>query len=276
MRFFFFFLQWRGSLRPRLQPPQWNIKPQTSRQEAFYYTCKFWGSCLIWFYYTDHVRRFQGTHVPENVAACFSVSGVYFICPLTGETLKKSERETHVKEAILMVGLSTRSSPSPSHRVLVRLVISETVSFCRNSQKIQWRLLLWWFTLLPKTERKWRVPSISSASERFLMDVCFFSYFVKSLHFIIHFSICHRRYIDNICKNPTEEKYRKIKVSNKVFQVSRRQKQTITNMSYIQSIICHFCLHQEKVSVIEGSREFLQAVGFESTMLPVDGQGKPI
>lgn len=27
------------------------------------------------------------------------------------------------------------------------------------------------------------------------------------------------RYVDNICKNPTEEKYRKIKLSNKVFQV---------------------------------------------------------
>lgn len=27
------------------------------------------------------------------------------------------------------------------------------------------------------------------------------------------------RYVDNICKNPTEEKYRKIKVGNKVFQV---------------------------------------------------------
>lgn len=36
-------------------------------------------------------------------ATCLSVSGVYFTCPLTGATLTKSEREAHVKEAILMV-----------------------------------------------------------------------------------------------------------------------------------------------------------------------------
>ncbi|XP_028821265.1 UBX domain-containing protein 6-like [Denticeps clupeoides] len=54
------------------------------------------------------------------------------------------------------------------------------------------------------------------------------------------------RYTENICKNPTEEKYRKIKVSNKVFQ--------------------------EKMSCVEGSREFLQSLGFQSTMLSVDGQ----
>lgn len=54
------------------------------------------------------------------------------------------------------------------------------------------------------------------------------------------------KYIENICKNPAEEKYRKIKLSNKVFQ--------------------------EKVNCMEGSREFLQAVGFISAMLPVDGK----
>ncbi|XP_052313195.1 UBX domain-containing protein 6-like isoform X4 [Oncorhynchus keta] len=54
------------------------------------------------------------------------------------------------------------------------------------------------------------------------------------------------KYIENICKNPTEEKYRKIKLSNKVFQ--------------------------EKVKTVEGSREFLQAVGFQSIMLDVEGQ----
>lgn len=54
------------------------------------------------------------------------------------------------------------------------------------------------------------------------------------------------KYVDNICKNPTEEKYRKIKLSNKVFQ--------------------------EKVRPVEGTREFLQALGFTSVMLPVEGQ----
>ncbi|XP_047442750.1 UBX domain-containing protein 6 [Mugil cephalus] len=54
------------------------------------------------------------------------------------------------------------------------------------------------------------------------------------------------KYIENICKAPKEEKYRKIKLSNKVFQ--------------------------EKVRPVEGSREFLQALGFISVMLPIEGQ----
>lgn len=36
-------------------------------------------------------------------ATHLSVPGVYFTCPLTGATLTRSEREAHVKEAILMV-----------------------------------------------------------------------------------------------------------------------------------------------------------------------------
>ncbi|XP_056133063.1 UBX domain-containing protein 6 [Lampris incognitus] len=54
------------------------------------------------------------------------------------------------------------------------------------------------------------------------------------------------KYVENICKNPTEEKYRKIKLSNKVFQ--------------------------EKMRCVEGSREFLQALGFVSIVFPVEGQ----
>ncbi|XP_071372916.1 UBX domain-containing protein 6 isoform X2 [Centroberyx affinis] len=54
------------------------------------------------------------------------------------------------------------------------------------------------------------------------------------------------KYVENICKNPTEEKYRKIKLSNKVFQ--------------------------EKVRSVEGTREFLEALGFQSNMFPVEGQ----
>lgn len=41
----------------------------------------------------------------EKDLSCLSVSGVYFTCPLTGATLTKSEREVHIKEAILMVRL---------------------------------------------------------------------------------------------------------------------------------------------------------------------------
>ncbi|XP_078360364.1 UBX domain-containing protein 6-like isoform X2 [Oculina patagonica] len=52
------------------------------------------------------------------------------------------------------------------------------------------------------------------------------------------------RYLDNICKNPDEEKYQKIKQSNKIFQ--------------------------ERVAPIKGASEFLLACGFEDKVLPVE------
>lgn len=52
---------------------------------------------------------FQGSKVPVKDAGCFSVSGVYFICPLTGKRLKKTEREARVKEAILLVGFNYKN-----------------------------------------------------------------------------------------------------------------------------------------------------------------------
>ncbi|XP_051978338.1 UBX domain-containing protein 6-like [Xyrauchen texanus] len=130
----------------------------------------------------------KGTSVPQKDPSCFSVSGVYFICPLTGKTLTKSERESHIKEAILM-----RFSEDAMEASIMMVH-----TFNKEREKV-----------------------------KAAMDI-----------------IC--KYIDNICKNPTEEKYRKLKVSNKVFQ--------------------------EKVSGIDGTREYLQALGFESTMLPVDGE----
>ncbi|XP_062925772.1 UBX domain-containing protein 6-like [Mobula hypostoma] len=54
------------------------------------------------------------------------------------------------------------------------------------------------------------------------------------------------KYIDNICNNPSEEKYRKIKLQNKVFQ--------------------------ERISELEGTHEFLQPIGFERKMLQVPRQ----
>ncbi|XP_055514237.1 UBX domain-containing protein 6 [Leucoraja erinacea] len=54
------------------------------------------------------------------------------------------------------------------------------------------------------------------------------------------------RYIDNICNNPNEEKYRKIKLQNKVFQ--------------------------ERISELEGTHEFLQSIGFEKKKIHVAGQ----
>ncbi|KAL2089648.1 hypothetical protein ACEWY4_014336 [Coilia grayii] len=117
-----------------------------------------------------------------------SVSGIYFTCPLTGAVLTKSEREPHIKEAILM-----RFSEDP---VVASIMMVHT--FNKDQDK------------------------------------------VKGAVEIIN------KYIDNICKNPTEEKYRKIKLTNKIFQ--------------------------ERVSCVEGCQEFLQALGFERTELPIDGQ----
>lgn len=48
--------------------------------------------------------------MPVKDPGTLSVSGVFFTCPLTGATLTKSEREVHIKEAILMVRLTWTSS----------------------------------------------------------------------------------------------------------------------------------------------------------------------
>ncbi|XP_014891592.1 UBX domain-containing protein 6 isoform X1 [Poecilia latipinna] len=134
----------------------------------------------------DNAVTAEGSKVKDP--ACLSVSGVYFTCPLTGATLTKSEREVHIKEAILM-----RFEEDD-----IEASVMMVHTFNKDREKV-----------------KAAVDIIS-------------------------------KYVDNICKNPSEEKYRKIKVSNKVFQ--------------------------EKVRPVEGSREFLQALGFISVMLPVEGQ----
>ncbi|XP_010226658.1 PREDICTED: UBX domain-containing protein 6 [Tinamus guttatus] len=54
------------------------------------------------------------------------------------------------------------------------------------------------------------------------------------------------RYLDNIYLHPEEEKYRKIKLQNKVFQ--------------------------ERISCLEGTHKFFQAVGFETKTLPIPEQ----
>lgn len=136
----------------------------------------------------DKSAPVEGAELLAKGATCLSVSGVYFTCPLTGATLTKSEREAHVKEAILM----------RFEEDAVEASVMMIYTFNKDREKV-----------------KAAVDIIS-------------------------------KYVDNICKNPTEEKYKKIKVGNKVFQ--------------------------EKVRCVEGSREFLQSLGFTSLMLPVEGQ----
>lgn len=53
-----------------------------------------------------------------------------------------------------------------------------------------------------------------------------------------------QKYLDNIIRNPEDEKYRRIKLSNRVFQ--------------------------EKVAPLEGTTEFLEAAGFVKQKLPVN------
>ncbi|XP_074060100.1 UBX domain-containing protein 6 isoform X2 [Macrotis lagotis] len=54
------------------------------------------------------------------------------------------------------------------------------------------------------------------------------------------------KYLDNIHLHPEEEKYRKIKLQNKVFQ--------------------------ERINCLEGANEFFEAIGFEKIILPVPEQ----
>nr|XP_033813108.1 UBX domain-containing protein 6 isoform X2 [Geotrypetes seraphini] len=54
------------------------------------------------------------------------------------------------------------------------------------------------------------------------------------------------KYLENICNHPDDVKYQKIKLSNRIFQ--------------------------ERVSCLEGAKEFLQAIGFEEKTLPLSEQ----
>ncbi|XP_042198724.1 UBX domain-containing protein 6 [Callorhinchus milii] len=117
-----------------------------------------------------------------------SVNGVYFICPLTAISVHKTEREAHIKEALL-----TRLVDDPIGSSIMMIH-----TFNKDKEKVK---------IACETLAK---------------------------------------YIDNICNNPTEEKYRKIKLQNKVFQ--------------------------ERISELEGTHEFLQSIGFERKTFQLPGQ----
>ncbi|NXI42224.1 UBXN6 protein, partial [Galbula dea] len=131
------------------------------------------------------------TSLDTEGAAAPSVSGVYFICPLTGAVVRKAEKEKHLREAI-----QSYFSVDP-----VAASIMEIHTFNKDREKV-------------------RVGVETMA-----------------------------KYLDNIYLHPEEEKYRKIKLQNKVFQ--------------------------ERISCLEGIHKFLQAIGFEPKTLPVPGQETP-
>uniref|UniRef100_A0A8C9FCS5 UBX domain-containing protein 6 n=1 Tax=Pavo cristatus TaxID=9049 RepID=A0A8C9FCS5_PAVCR len=125
---------------------------------------------------------------PEEAASEPSVSGVYFICPLTSAVIRKDEKEKHIREAI-----QSYFSVDP-----VAASIMEIHTFNKDREKV-------------------RVGVETMA-----------------------------KYLDNIYLHPEEEKYRKIKLQNKVFQ--------------------------ERINCLEGIHRFFQSVGFETKTLPVPGQ----
>lgn len=124
----------------------------------------------------------------EEGAAALSVSGVYFICPLTGAVVRKDRKEQHLREAI-----QSYFSVDP-----VAASIMEIHTFNKDRERV-------------------RVGLETVA-----------------------------KYLDNIYLHPEEEKYRKIKLQNKVFQ--------------------------ERISCLEGIHRFFQAIGFETKTLPIPGQ----
>ncbi|NXJ72223.1 UBXN6 protein, partial [Rostratula benghalensis] len=117
-------------------------------------------------------------------AAAPSVSGVYFICPLTGVVIRRDQKEKQLREAI-----QSYFSIDP-----VAASIMEIHTFNKDREKV-------------------RVGLETMA-----------------------------KYLDNIYLHPEEEKYRKIKLQNKVFQ--------------------------ERISCLEGIHRFFQSIGFETKTLP--------
>ncbi|XP_027440182.1 UBX domain-containing protein 6 isoform X2 [Zalophus californianus] len=126
----------------------------------------------------------------EEGSAHLAVPSVCFTCPLTGATLRKDQRDAHIKEAIL-----SHFSTDP-----VAASIMKIHTFNRDRDRV-----------------KLGVDTIA-------------------------------KYLDNICLHPEEEKYRKIKLQNRVFQ--------------------------ERINCLEGTHEFFEAIGFQKALLPVPDQGK--
>ncbi|XP_036097660.1 UBX domain-containing protein 6 isoform X3 [Molossus molossus] len=126
----------------------------------------------------------------EEVSTHLVVPGVYFTCPLTGAILRKDQRDTRIKEAIL-----SHFSTDP-----VAASIMKIHTFNKDRDRV-----------------KLGVDTIA-------------------------------KYLDNIHLHPEEEKYRKIKLQNKVFQ--------------------------ERINCLEGTHEFFEAIGFQKALLPVPDQAE--
>ncbi|XP_066287477.1 UBX domain-containing protein 6-like [Branchiostoma lanceolatum] len=134
--------------------------------------------------YATGTRTQSEPEVQDCAPVVLSVSGVRFICPLSGQSVPKEGLDQHKRECIV-----TYLIDSP-----VKMSATMIQSLNKGRDKVQ---------------------------------VC-----VDTL----------RKYLENILANPTEEKFRKIRLSNKAFQ--------------------------DRVATMEGHEEFLQAAGFSLKELP--------
>ncbi|XP_046300027.1 UBX domain-containing protein 6 isoform X1 [Marmota monax] len=170
----------------------------------------------------------------EEGSTHLAVPGVYFTCPITGATLRRDQRDAHIKEAIL------------SHfSVCLSLSCLGGVLHC-------WKLSHSWSPPAGRDEREAVfLESTARACEHFSTDPVAAS--IMKIHTFnrdrdrVKLGVdTIAKYLDNIHLHPEEEKYRKIKLQNKVFQ--------------------------ERINCLEGTHEFFEAIGFQRMLLPVPDQ----
>ncbi|OXB51775.1 UNVERIFIED_CONTAM: hypothetical protein H355_002524, partial [Colinus virginianus] len=139
-----------------------------------------------------------------------SVSGVYFICPLTSAVVRKDEKEKHIREAI-----QSYFSVDP-----VAASIMEIHTFNKDREKV-------------------RVGVETMA-----------------------------KYLDNIYLHPEEEKYRKIKLQNKVFQISY-----VSLLLVVDTTEEYYVLKEEMLAKLEDLKDYKeQLLSCEPLRLQLDRQ----
>ncbi|XP_077832608.1 UBX domain-containing protein 6 isoform X2 [Macaca mulatta] len=160
----------------------------------------------------------------EEGSAHLAVPGVYFTCPLTGATLRKDQRDARIKEAILSVsGAPCAPAPTCSFLCLRHPPSEAQLSLFPSSQH---------FSTDPVAASIMKIHTFNKDRDRVKLGVDTIA-----------------KYLDNIHLHPEEEKYRKIKLQNKVFQ--------------------------ERINCLEGTHEFFEAIGFQKVLLPIQDQEDP-
>nr|XP_031545540.1 UBX domain-containing protein 6 isoform X1 [Vicugna pacos] len=157
--------------------------------------------------------------VPESKEGSthLAVPGVYFTCPLTGAILRKDQRDTRIREAIL-----SHFSTDPVAASIMKI---HTFNKDRDRVKLGVDTIAKFLGALGGRQVRGGGPASAAPGAGY------------------------PRYLDNIHLHPEEEKYRKIKLQNRVFQ--------------------------ERINCLEGTHEFFEAIGFQKVLLPVPDQEGP-